>query len=94
MDIFNPDPKSLMEMYFALMIYSALIQSLPTPAELGGNVWYRAFYNFFSVLGTDFKSFVKPPGQAQVQLTATSSNTTVQPSGAVESTKSTITESK
>jgi hypothetical protein len=51
-------PKTVLEVYVGMQLYSALIQSLPTPEETGG-IWYRAVYNFLSILGNDFKSFSK-----------------------------------
>jgi hypothetical protein len=44
------------EVYLALMLYSAFVQNLPNPSTYGG-VWYKAIYGFLSVLASDFKSF-------------------------------------
>ena len=52
----NPTVQIGLVIYVGLMIASAVVQSLPTPAEIPG-VWYKAFYNFLSILVTDFKSF-------------------------------------
>lgn len=50
-------------------VYSAAIQSLPSP-DIYGGIWYRAFYNFLTVIAADFKSFnsTLPQGQLQAIL--------------------------
>ena len=67
----SPTTETVVIVYVALQLYSALIQSLPTPQEFGG-IWYKSLYNFLSILGADFKSFAaKYP-----TLSTTSSTTT------------------
>ena len=41
--------------YVAFQLYSAVVSSLPTPDEIKG-VWYKALYNFLTILAADFKS--------------------------------------
>ena len=53
----NPTTQVLTEAYIAFQLFSALVQSLPQPAEVGG-IWYKSFYNFLSILAADFKSFL------------------------------------
>jgi hypothetical protein len=69
------------EVYLALMLYSALVQNLPNPSTYGG-VWYKAIYGFLSVLASDFKSFATslPSSTANPQL-----------SGIIQSASATIT---
>jgi hypothetical protein len=50
-----------LEMYIALQLYSALVQSLPAPPadpKTVGGITYKSVYNFLSIVGTDFKSFM------------------------------------
>lgn len=81
----SPTAETILLVYVAYQLFSALIQSLPTPAEFGG-VWYKAFYNFLSILIGDFKSFIsKNPAFAAV-----SSSTTSGPSGIITMDKTAI----
>ena len=58
MNFFSTDgTQHLIVAYLGYQILSALVQSLPTPGEIKG-VWYKAFYNFSTVIVGDFKSFV------------------------------------
>ena len=65
----SPTTQDVILTYLALQLYSALVQSLPTPQEYGG-IWYRSVYNFLSILGNDFKSFIasKIPDTAAVTV--------------------------
>lgn len=74
--------------YVAYQLISAAVQSLPAPAEYGG-IWYKAFYNFASLLVGDFKSYISKYNST---ITTTASTATLQPSGAVTATQSTNTE--
>ena len=75
----NPTTQTVLEVYIAFYIFSALVQSLPDPSAVGG-IWYKAFYNFLTIIASDFKSFIKT-----IPTTSTTSTTaaTIQPSGAV-----------
>jgi hypothetical protein len=56
MNFSNLPVKTILEVYIALQISTALVQSLPTPTEVGG-IWYRSIYNFLCIIVADFKSF-------------------------------------
>jgi hypothetical protein len=73
----NPTTQTVLEVYIAFMIASAFVQSLPDPSNFTGfgGIMYRSFYNFCSVIVTDFKSFVKTP-PAGVTTTNTATLTT------------------
>lgn len=79
----NPTTEVIVEVYIAYQVFSAVVQSLPQPAEIGG-IWYKSIYNFLSILAADFKSFTKslpaPPfisaAQAAGQSAVTSTTTT------------------
>ena len=83
----NPTTEVIVEVYIAYQVFSALVQSLPQPAEIGG-IWYKSIYNFLSILAADFKSFTKslpaPPfisaaqAAGQSAVTSTLSTTTVE----------------
>ena len=47
----------VMAAYIAFQLYSAIVQSLPTPEDFPqGGIWYKALYNFLTVLAADFKA--------------------------------------
>lgn len=55
----NSTARDIAEMYIVFQVYSALIQSLPSPTDWPkGGIWYKAIYNFLSILAADFKSFI------------------------------------
>lgn len=83
----SPTTETVILVYVALQVYSALVQSLPSPTEYGG-VWYKAFYNFLSILGADFKSFV-----SKYQSTSTTT-ATLQPSGIITASQVTSSTTK
>jgi hypothetical protein len=67
-----------MEMYFAMQLYSAAIQSLPIPTTnptTKGGLIYKSFYNFFSIIGADFKSFVSTKGAVSSATVTTTTQT-------------------
>jgi hypothetical protein len=84
----SPTTETVILVYVAFQVYSALVQSLPTPQEFGG-IWYKALYNFLSIIGADFKSFV-----SKYQSTTTSSTATLQPSGIVTASQISSTTTK
>lgn len=84
----NPTLEEGVELYVAYQVVSALVQSLPTPAEIT-SVWYKAFYNFCTIVVGDFKSFVKVPTFAKT--TSSSAVTTVLPSGSIETVNTDVT---
>lgn len=51
----NPGELAMAE-YLTYQFVSAAVQSLPHPDTFGG-IWYRAFYNFCSILIADYKSY-------------------------------------
>lgn len=80
--------ESAVAMYIALQVYNAIVQSLPNPDSLPnpnstGGIWYRAVYNFLSIIGNDFKSFV----QAKTGTSTTTS--AILTPGSVEVSKTT-----
>lgn len=77
--------QTVLEAYIAFQLYSALVQSLPPPSTYGG-VWYRAVYNFLTILAADFKSYISSKVPSSSQSTS-ETLTQVQPSGAVSSIK-------
>jgi hypothetical protein len=73
----SPTTLTLAEGYIAFQLFSAVVQSLPQPTEVGG-IWYKSFYNFLSILVADFKSFLSskgalplPPGSTITTATST-----------------------
>ena len=82
----SPTTETIILVYVAFQLYSAAVQSLPSPTEFGG-VWYKAFYNFLSIIGADFKSFVTKNPSFSALTTSTSTSS---PSGIVTVDKSTI----
>lgn len=62
----NPMFQGAAGMYIAQQLFSAIVQSLPNPSEYGG-IWYKAFYNFLSILAVDFKSFAASQTGAKLQ---------------------------
>jgi hypothetical protein len=92
----NLDPKQVMEIYIALGIYSALVQSL-IPPDTSSAKWYIVLYKFMSLVGQDFKSFTNsvPPPTFTVQSGGTSTVKTVVDSavtGATQSAQTTVTD--
>lgn len=81
----NATTQHVMAAYIAFQLYSAIIQSLPAPDTYPqGGIWYKAFYNFLSVLAADFKSIqTKLPG-----FTESSTVLTQSPAGASVTTTS------
>ena len=82
----NPTTQTVLEVYIVFMIASAFVQSLPDPSNFSGfgGLIYKSFFNFCSVLITDFKSFVKTPAGTTTTSSATlttNSNTTTEGKG-------------
>ena len=77
----TPTAQTVETTWICMLVASAFVQSLPTPAEIPG-VWYKALYNFLNVIVQDLKSFVKTPTFATT--TSRCAVTTVLPSGSIE----------
>ncbi len=52
----SPTTTTILEVVVTYTIFSAAVQSLPSPSSYGG-VWYKAIYGFLTILSADFKSF-------------------------------------